>query len=82
MAPRGAQLQILRLLAAFRGRAPQDAGAVGLSEDDIIEAIEGLHRMRYVRVVGPPSGNSLIDQDVEGLHRRPFGVGCLKALPH
>jgi len=78
----GAQLQIMRLLAASRGRARQDAGAVGLSEHGIIEAIEGLHRLRYVRVVGPLSGKSLIGQDVDEVHLRPFGVDCLKALPH
>lgn len=48
------------------------------SEDDVMTAIEGLQRLQYVRVVGPPNGNSLIGQDVDELHLRPFGVSYIR----
>lgn len=71
---------IMRMLAAARGRPIEMPLIAGNTEDEIMEAIEGLKKRQYVRVDGPPNGNSLIGQDVDELNLMPFGVDYLRTL--
>jgi hypothetical protein len=80
MALSQAQVLIMRMLAAARGQPIEMPVLPGKNEDEVMEAIEGLQRRQFVRVVGPPNGNSLIGQDVDELHLKPFGVDYLAAL--
>jgi tRNA A-37 threonylcarbamoyl transferase component Bud32 len=80
MALTDTEVAIMRALAAARGLPIPMPALSGKSEEQIMEAIEGLQHRRYVRVVGPPNANSLIGQDVDELHLRPFGFDYLRTL--
>ncbi len=75
------QNTIMQMLAAARGQPIEMPVIAGRTEDEIMEAIEGLQRRQYVRVVGPPNGNSLIGKDVDELHVMQFGIDYLRTLP-
>ena len=74
------QVALMRLLAAGGGQLPELPALPGKTENEVMEAIEGLQRRQYVRVVGPPNVNSLIGQDIDELHLKPFGVDYLRTL--
>lgn len=80
MALSDTQNAIMRMLAAARGQPIELPVIADKTEDEIMEAIEGLQKRQYVRVIGPPNGNSLIGMDVDELHLTPLGVGYLRPL--
>jgi hypothetical protein len=70
---------IIRDLGARGGKIDGAPTRAGVSADDIDEAIEGLQRLKYVSVIGPPNQNSAVGKDINELQLLPFGASYLQS---
>jgi hypothetical protein len=69
---------IMRELEARNGMIDGMPARAGVAVDAMEQAIDGLSRLKYVSVVGPPNQNSDLGMDVDELRLMPYGVGYLR----
>lgn len=74
------QTWIMRRLGASNGMIEGLPSRSGIDAETMEQAIEGLVRLRYVTVIGPPNANSYMGKDVDELRLMPFGLGYLRTL--
>lgn len=74
------QVWIMRELKARNGLIGGLPSRPGVDAGAMEEAIDGLIRLRYVTVIGPPNANSDFGQDVDELRLLPYGAAYLRTL--
>lgn len=74
------QVWIMRELKAKNGLIEGLPSRPGVDAETMEQAIDGLIRLRYVTVIGPPNANSDLGQDVDELRLLPYGAAYLRTL--
>jgi hypothetical protein len=74
------QTWVMRELATKQGLIEGLPSRPGTNPDEMEQAIDGLLRRQYVRVIGPPNANSYFGRDVDELRLLPSGVNFLRSL--